>query len=332
MGVDADPLALGAGDAAPRGPMPESPRAGGPGVWFRWAFVAIAAGLLAWALVRYRGAIADSWSSIGPLAFLSSGAAAFVALGANALSWRAFMRALGLRSTRREAARVFFVSQAGKYVPGAVWPVVAQVEFARDHGVDRARALVGSLGAMVVGVVTAGVIGAVGTTVFVPGAFAAYWWVLPLAAALAVVLVPAVLRRIVARAMKMRGGAGEAPRIVGRDLAVSILWSAGMWLLLGVHAWILLRSVAPGCSISWPLATGVMALAWLVGFVVVLAPAGAGAREAAFVVLLAAVATTPQALGFALASRVLMTLADAVALAIGLTLRRSKGRGRGVRT
>jgi uncharacterized membrane protein YbhN (UPF0104 family) len=167
---------------------------------------------------------------------------------------------------------------------------------------------------------------------------ATYWWVLPIAAALGVVLVPSVLRRIVARAMKIRGREGEAPEIAGRDLAVAILWSAAMWLLLGVHAWILLRQIAPGPSISWPLATGVMALAWLVGFVVVLAPAGAGAREAAFVFLLGAVATAPQALGFALASRVLMTLADAVALLIGLALGRRNGpwrrtgRRRAVRT
>jgi uncharacterized membrane protein YbhN (UPF0104 family) len=329
MGVDADPLAASGGGApggeAPEGVPSDGQRPVGVGVWIRWAVVAIAAGLLAWAIVRYRGAIADSWSSIGALAFLVSGAAALVALGANALSWRAVVRAVGLRSTRREAARVFFISQAGKYVPGSVWPVVAQVEFARDNGVDRVRALVGSLGAMVVGVVTAGVIGAVGTTVFVPGALAAYWWVLPIAAALAVVLVPSMMRGIVARAMRMRGGGGEAPEIAGRDLAAAILWSAAMWLLLGVHAWILLRQIAPGPSTSWPLATGVMALAWLVGFVVVLAPAGAGAREAAFVFLLGAVATAPQAIGFALASRVLMTLADAVALVIGLALRRSKG-------
>jgi hypothetical protein len=337
MGVDADPL--GARDGvAPEGSASGRPRPGGVRVWIRWAFVAVAAGLLAWALYRYRGAIADSWTSIGALAFLASGAVALVALGANALSWRAVMRAVGLRSTPRDATRVFFISQAGKYVPGSVWPVVAQAEFARDHGVDRVRALIGSLGAMVVGGVTAGVIGAVGTTVFVPGAFAAYWWVLPIAAALAVVLVPSVLRRVVARAMAMRGRQGEAPEIAARDLAVAILWSAAMWALLGVHAWILLRQIAPGPSVSWPLATGVMALAWLVGFLVVFAPAGAGAREAAFVVLLGAVATAPQALGFALASRVLMTLADAVALMIGLALRRPNGtgrrpaRGRAVRT
>ena len=61
---------------------------------------------------------------------------------------------------------------------------------------------------------------------------------------------------------------------------------AAMWLLLGVHAWILLRQIVPGSSISWPLATGVFALAWLVGFLVVLAPAGAGVREVAILSLI----------------------------------------------
>jgi hypothetical protein len=152
------------------------------------------------------------------------------------------------------------------------------------------------------------------------------------AAALGVVLAPPVLRWLVARAMKMRGRGADAPEIAGRDLAAAILWSAVMWLLLGVHAWILLRSIAPGPSVSWPLATGVMALAWLVGFVVVFAPAGAGAREAAIVFLLGAVATPAEALALALASRVLMTLADAIAFAIGLALGPRPGQRRAIRT
>ena len=331
MGMGSDAVGLAA-DGSPGPAVSEGTTADRIRLWLRWAFVAIAAGLLAWALVEYRGAIADSWSSLGALALIASGLAALAALGANALSWRAVMRTMGLRSTRREAARVFFVSQVGKYVPGAVWPVIAQAEFARDHGADRLRAVVGSVGAMVVGVVTASVMGAVGMTVFFPGALATYWWVLPVAVALGFVLAPPILRRIVARAMKMRGREGEAPEIAGRDLVVAILWSAAMWLLLGVHAWILLRSIAPGPSVSWPLATGVIALAWLVGFVVVFAPAGAGVREAAMVFLLGAVATPTEALALALASRVLMTLADAIAFAIGLALGMRPDRRRAIRT
>ncbi len=291
----------------------------------RALFLALATTLLVWAIVTYRDALASAWSDLGVLAVVGSGVAALVALGLNALSWRAVMRALGLVATRRDAARVFFLSQAGKYVPGAVWPVVAQSEFARDHGMDRLRAGIGSIAAMLVGVVTAGVVGGVGTILFVPGALATYWWTLPVALALAVLLVPAVLRRVLRLAMRVTRRTGEPPVIATRGLLASAGWSVAMWCVLGVHAWILLRAIAPGPDAAWPLATGVFALAWLVGFVVVFAPAGAGAREAALVFLLGAIATAPQAVAFALASRVLMTLADAVAVAVGLTLgRRSR--------
>ncbi len=30
--------------------------------------------------------------------------------------------------------RVFFLGQLGKYVPGSVWPAVAQMELGRDYG------------------------------------------------------------------------------------------------------------------------------------------------------------------------------------------------------
>jgi uncharacterized membrane protein YbhN (UPF0104 family) len=97
-----------------------------------------------------------------------------------------------------------------------------------------------------------------------------------------------------------------------------------MWLLLGVQAWLLLRELTPDPDATYLLATGAFALAWLVGFLVVIAPAGAGAREAALVVLLGSVATGPQALSLALVSRFLMTAADAIGFGVGVAI----GRGR----
>ena len=308
---------------------PTEARPGRVRLALRWAFLVIAVGLLVWAIVAYRDAIATAWHDLGPIAVLSSGLSATLALGLNALSWRAVMRALGLDATRRAAARVFFVSQAGKYLPGAVWPVVAQAEFAKDHGMDRVRATVGSITAMVVGMITAGVVGGVGTTLFVPGALAHYWWVLPLAAVLTSLLVPSVLRRVVGLALRLARRPGEPPTIRAGALFASAGWSVLMWLALGLHAWILLRAIAPGPDVTWPLATGVFALAWLVGFVVVFAPAGAGAREAALIVTLGSVATGPQSVAFALASRILMTLADAVVLVVGLVLGPSRRHRRG---
>ena len=170
-------------------------------------------------------------------------ALALLALGFNTLSWRAVMQSVGLEAPLREASGVFLVSQAGKYVPGAVWPVVAQAEFASEHG-SRGRApRSGSLVAMAVGVVMAGVVGAVALAVFSSGSVLRYWWVILLALALAVTLVPAVLTRLLKLALRVLRRQGEVPRIGGKALAASAGWSALNWAALGAQAWVLLRAL-----------------------------------------------------------------------------------------
>jgi len=290
----------------------------------RWGFLAIAVVLLGWAVIVEWDEVSEALRSLSLGAIIGAGLAATIALGVNALSWREVMMSVGLEASVASALRVFLLSQVGKYVPGSVWPVLAQAEFARDHGVTRARAMTGSIVAMVVGVVTAAVIGLIGVAITVPDAVATYWWIAPIAVVLVAMLTPPVLRRVVALAFRVTKRTEEPAHVSGRALAASAGWSVLMWLLLGVQAWLLLREIAPGPESTLILATGAFALAWLVGFLVVIAPAGAGAREAALVFLLGSVATGPQALSVALVSRFLMTAADAIGFGVGVAI----GRGR----
>lgn len=288
----------------------------------RWGLFALAAALIAWAVARQWAGVSDSLATVGWARVTLATSLAVVALAFNTLSWRTVMISVGLEAPLREASGVFLVSQAGKYVPGAVWPVVAQAEFARAHGVTRARATVGSLVAMAVGVVMAGVVGAVALALFSPGSILAYWWVPLLAIALAVMLLPSVLTRLLSLALRVLKRQGEVPRIGGKALAASAGWSALNWAALGAQAWVLIRAL--GGDGSYGLATGAFALAWLVGFVVVIAPAGVGPREYALSLLLGSVLTGPGALAFALLSRFAMTLADAIGLGLGAAARRSR--------
>ena len=84
-----------------------------------------------------------------------------------------------------------------------------------------------------------------------------------------------------------------------------------MWAAYGVHLLLLLRGrpLEQGPSLTL-LSLGGYALAWTVGFLVVVAPAGGGAREVALVVALAPVLDRAGAVAVALVSRVLMTVGD----------------------
>ena len=130
---------------------------------------------------------------------------------------------------------------------------------------------------------------------------------------------PAAAAPSAARAAAVRPGRGQRPS-AGR-------WSCG-WP----------TACTCGCSSGRRaptrrgdllLATGGYALAWTVGFLFVIAPAGAGVRELALVAALAPVVDRPAALAVALLSRVLMTLGDLVLGAGGAAVRPRNGHGEG---
>ena len=186
----------------------------------RWGFLAVALGLLIVVVIKEWDEVAEALRSLSWQTMVLAGLAATVALGVNALSWRQVMVSVGLEASVPSALRVFLLSQVGKYVPGSVWPVLAQAEFARDHGVSRARAMTGSIVAMVVGVVTAAIVGVVGIALTVPDAVATYWWILPVAVALVAALTPPVLRRLVGA----RIPANQAHRGAGSRVRGSPAW------------------------------------------------------------------------------------------------------------
>ena len=64
-----------------------------------------------------------------------------------------------------------------------------------------------------------------------------------------------------------------------------------------------------------------MALAWAVGLIVIPAPAGAGVREAVLIATFAPQIGAPAALAVALASRVLLVLADVALAGLGALVR-----------
>lgn len=290
--------------------------------FLRWGFLVCAVTLLVIAVALTWDEVVASLRALTWNAIVVAFATCTVALGLNALSWRAVARAIGLAASVPEAMRVFLLSQAGKYIPGSVWPVLAQAEFARDHGISRVHAMTGSIVAMVVGVVTSALVGTIGLVLSAPGALVTYWWVMVLAAALAATLFPPVLSRIVRLAFRLTRRTDDPAHLGTIPLLASAGWSVLMWLLLGFQAWVLLRELTPGAS--FVLATGAFAFAWLVGFLVVIAPAGVGAREAALVLALSTVAEPGQALSLAIISRFLMTGADAVGVAVGIGLGRRK--------
>lgn len=301
----------------------------------KWSAAALAVALLVVGVVQQWDAIVRDVAALSVGTVATGLVATFVALVANMASWRAMTAATGTRLPVSAAASVFFVGQLGKYLPGGVWSIAAQAELGRAHGLPRATSAVAALASMLVSMVTAALVGIVGLLVGAPDGLATFWWLALVAAVGLVTVAPPVLARLIVLAMRLLRRPPQVVALTWSGTLASVGWSAAMWLAYGVQATTVLRAFgAHGPSVP-PLATGAYAVAWLVGFLVVVAPAGLGAREGVLVLLLGPVAGVPGALALAVVSRAMMTLGDVVLAAVGAALavrhRRRGGRrgGRG---
>jgi hypothetical protein len=124
----------------------------------------------------------------------------------------------------------------------------------------------------------------------------------------------------------LRRPALEQP-LTGKVIAVAMGWSILSWVFYGVQVWVLMIKLGAHAGPSLPLSVGAFAFAWAVGFVMVLAPAGAGFRDILLAALLAPAIGTGPATAITLVSRIATALADVITASTAVLLyRRSKRR------
>jgi uncharacterized membrane protein YbhN (UPF0104 family) len=272
--------------------------------------------------------LARRWHEVRPL--LHSLSVAGVALAAVSvfggiyltfLCWRAVLTDLGSPLPLGGGMRVFFLGQLGKYLPGSLWPLLAQMELGRDYKVPRrsSGAAVAIFLLLILG--TGLLVAAVALPLLGGDALHRYWWVLLVLPVAAVLLYPAVLNRLLAMALRLARREPMPQPLSLPGVLRAVGWALLSWLLYGIQVWVLARMLGVGGVGILPRSIGAFAAAWCVGFLVVIAPAGGGAREAALIVLLGTGVGAARATVIAVVSRLLFTVGDlgwggAVALAV----------------
>ncbi len=268
----------------------------------------------AWLGLRGRwDEVGDALAATSPLGVVAGFVLVLLGLSATGVLWLRLMTCLDARLPYVGGSSTFFVGQLGKYIPGSVWSIGAQAEMARRYRVP-ARATV-SAGLLFLGYhVATGVL--VATPALLRGRLDSPWpdWVTVVAAGVAVIgLVPAVVQ-VLGRTI-----GGRPVRIGWTDTLVFLVLMAVAWAAYGA-ALVLLSPGTPWADL--PELTGAFAAAYAVGVVIVLAPAGLGAREAVFVLLLTPVTGVGPATALALLARVVHTAADATVAACWWALAR----------
>jgi hypothetical protein len=202
-----------------------------------------------------------------------------------------------------EGQRVFFVGQLGKYIPGSVWSMGAHADLARGFDVPMRVTVATSLLFLWLNLATSGLVAGL---LAISG-----WWTPGLPSWLVVVgligclvgLTPPVVERIGCRL------AARSGRLVLSWGAVGVL--VGLMAVTWTCYAAAMIALAPTPSVDlFPVAAGAFTTAYAVGVLVVLAPAGIGAREVTLVALLAPVTGVTTATALALLTRALLTGGD----------------------
>ena len=226
------------------------------------------------------------------------------------LAWRTFLADLGSRLPLPVAARASFLGQLGKYIPGGVWSIAAQVELTHDYGVPRRRSTTSVLVTLTVMVGIGLAIAAVLLPLTAGGAAGRYLWFLALIPVIAVCLYPPVLTRLVNTGLRLvrQQQLDQAPSLPG--LARASSWAALGWLFMGAQAWLVLADLAPDSGRLAVLAVGAFALACCVGYMTVVVPSGIGAREVIFITAVATLVPHGPATAAAVVIRLTSTVSD----------------------
>ena len=177
--------------------------------------------------------------------------------------------------------------------------------------------------------VTAGLVAAVPMVVLAGGSTPGgrwLWLVLPVAIAL---LAPPVLNRLLALAMRVTRREPLEHPLTARGTAVAMAWALLGWVVVGLQMWVL--GIGLGLERSVPsflAVVGAYSVAWVAGFVVVVAPAGLGVRELVLGALLVGWLPAGAVIVLVVVARVVQTIADVAMAGIASVADRRDPTGR----
>lgn len=286
--------------------------------WVKWAYLSVALGFAIWFVVANWSSISTALASMSPWYVVAAAVSSVVYVLMTLEAWRWVIRDLGNDLRFRSAVPLFGVSQLGKYIPGGVWSIAAAAELGRAHDIPRRHSVAAMSIALLVSIASGVAVGALGFLVSPAPLFASWGWLVWVAVPLVLLLVPPVMNRVIALAWRVARLEPLDTTVSSGGIGAVIAWSVVAWIVAGVSVSILAIGMgAPATWLTVAQCVGGYALAWVAGFLVVIAPAGAGVRELVLAACLVGTVDSGAVIAIVLLSRLLLTVVDLSLAGVG---------------
>ncbi len=231
-----------------------------------------------------------------------------------ALAWGLLLRALQKPGVPMLAAlRIRTISDFARFLPGRIWFIVARVKLCQKYKVSSAVVAVSALMESFLNILSTILLFLVIFFLIPQEILTRYAFYLLFFLPLPLILMhPRIFQpflRFASRIMKKE----YVPSQISYGYLLSLLSVFFLaWVLLGIGFYLMSYSLSPlDLSLLWPL-TGVFAISWAAGFLVIILPGGLGLREAVMSYLLAFYLPWPVAILLALISRLWLVSGEMV--------------------
>jgi glycosyltransferase 2 family protein len=295
----------------------------------QWIFAAA----VVWAAVR---ALRGQWSAaadrlatlrIGWIWLLAATVIVFLTYLLLIETWRRILTGWKAHLPFGVAARIWFVSNLGKYLPGKVWSIAAMGVMARQQAVSPVAAAGSSILIQLITVAT-GI-----ALVLVTGIRAVDQPVLAIVIgvilAAAIATMPALLPRLARFAASLTGKPIQVPPVPASSVWIAVGGSLLSWVAYGLAFQLFVVGVLGGAAGATSSYIAVYAASYIIGFLALFAPGGVVVRESALVagMVRLGLATQADAFAVAVASRLWLTGVELLPgfISLGLARRSSNG-------
>lgn len=221
--------------------------------------------------------------------------------------WRVLLTGWDARLRFGEAARIWTISNLGRYVPGKVWQIGAMAVMARQRGISGIAAGGSAIVATIITTLTGFAVVAISGagTLHIPPIAVALILICGLALLAAPVALP-WLGPLVSRVLHRQI---TVPRLAPSALFITVAGSALAWCGYGVAFYVLAHGLLGDIPGSIPLYIAVFTGSYLIGFVTLIAPGGIFVREVAM-------QTALQSAGFSAGSATVLVVASRLWLTV----------------
>jgi len=224
----------------------------------------------------------------------------------------------------RSALAIVFLPQASKYIPGKIWFLFGTVYMAKKLDIDSQAALTVLIILQLIHLVGAFFIGALIN--LISGATVLPAWIFAVFATLCIVIMfPGVIHKIIGWGIRFGKKNKKIdiriPVLKPGYIIIPLLLIICLWFLIGAGTLIAASSFIPDVKPEHLFTmSGAFSIAYAVGYVSMITPAGLGVREGVFAAMLSPLYGETAASVIAIGARIWLTIAEFLQVVIAIAL------------